>query len=269
VTTQVSRQPDVPPPGGAPLSAPAATGGPVGTGSPATRVLGVVILACLAVWAFLGLLGTPPDEVQGDAVRLMYIHVPVVTVAYLATILGSVASGIWLWKRTEWWDTLASSAVELAVLFTAGTLLTGSIWGGAAWGQFWVWDARITSTALLFLLQLGYLALRRVPATPDARARRSAILGLLLAPNILIINQSVNWWRSVHQTSTVFQASLKTKIHDLMLFEFGFSMVVALLVFTWLLIHRFRVGWLQNRVEEHGLARALDERRAEADEGVS
>jgi heme exporter protein C len=240
--------------------APAAT---AHTGSRATRALGAVTLAALGLWVFLGLVGTPADEVQGEAVRLMYIHVPVVTAAYLACVLASVASGVWLWKRTEWWDIVASSAVELAAVFTAATLVTGAIWGGAAWGVFWVWDARITSTALLFLVQLGYLAVRRVPASTGARGRRAAIIGLLLLPNIVIINQSVNWWRSVHQTSTVFDPTQGPKVHGSMLFEFAFAMGVAALVFTWLLIHRFRVGWLADRVEEQGLEQALVERRAE------
>jgi heme exporter protein C len=225
-------------------------------------VLGIVCLAGVALWALLGLVVTPPDEVQGEAVRLLYIHVPVVTVAYMASILGAIASGVWLWRRTQWWDLVAAAAVELAAVFTAATLVSGAIWGGAAWGVYWVWDARLTSTALLFLLQLGYLAVRRVPATSEVRGKRSSVLGLLLVPNIIIVNQSVNWWRSVHQDATAFRVD-GPKIHDTQAFEFLFSMNLAIVIFLWLLIHRFRVGYLQDQVDEHGLEAAMAERRAE------
>jgi heme exporter protein C len=243
-----------------------AGGAPAHTGSNTTRVLGVILAVAVPVWMYLGLVATPADEVQGEAVRLLYVHVPVVSVAYLACILTSVASAMWLWKRTQWWDLVAASSAELATLFTAGTLITGAIWGGAAWGAFWVWDARLTSTAMLFLLLLGYLAVRRIPATTDERGRRSAIVGLLLTPNLVIINRSVEWWRSLHQDPTVFQASLSPKIHDLMFFGFMYSMVAAVVFFAWLLIHRFRIAYLQDQVDELGLEQALAERRAEATE---
>jgi heme exporter protein C len=237
---------------------------PTGTGSTTTRVLGIITLAALALWLYLGLVGTPADEVQGEAVRLLYVHVPVVTMAYLGCGLTALASGVWLWRRTQWWDLVASSSAELAAVFLAATLLSGSIWGGAAWGAFWVWDARLTSTAIWFLLLLGYLAVRRIPAAADVRARRSAIVGLLLIPNMIIVNRSVDWWRSLHQDPTVFEASLSPKIHDIMLFAFMYSMVVGLLVFVWLLIHRFRVAYLQDQLDDVGLEQALADRRAEA-----
>ncbi len=237
--------------------------GPRGTGSRATQVLGGITLAALALWLYLGLVGTPEDEVQGTAVRLLYVHVPVVTVAYLACFITTFASAMWLWKKTQGWDLLASSAGEVATLFTAGTLLSGAIWGGAAWGAFWVWDARLTSTAMLFLLLLGYLAIRRIPASADVRARRSSIVGLLLVPNIFIINRSVEWWRSLHQDPTLFQASVSPKIHGIMFFTLFYSLAVGLLVMAWLLIHRFRLAYLQDQIDDRGLADAIEERRAE------
>jgi heme exporter protein C len=238
---------------------------PTGTGSQTTRVLGIILLVALPLWAFLALVGTPLDAVQGTPYRLIFLHVPVVVSAYLATAVGAVASGMWLWKRTEWWDVLASSAVEIAAVFTAATLVSGAIWGGASWGVLWVWDARVTSTALLFLLQLGYLAVRRIPASVEARGTRSAVIGLLLLPNLVIINQAVNWWRSVHQAPTILNPNLTEKrgMEGQMAFTFVYSMAVAAVLVTWLMIHRFRVGWLADRVEEQGLEDALAERRRE------
>jgi heme exporter protein C len=235
---------------------------PAHTGSTTTRVLGVIALLASALLVYLALVGTPEDAVQGEAVRLLYIHVPVVTIGYLACFATTLASGIWLWKRSHGWDLAAAAFAELGALFIAATLVTGAIWGGAAWGVFWVWDARLTSTALLFLLLLGYLAVRRIPAAPEARGRRSAVLGLLLTPNIFIINRAVYWWRSVHQDATVMQLG-DPKIHDSMQFTLMYGMAVAVVVFAWLAIHRFRVAYLQDQVDERGLEQAIADRRGE------
>ena len=235
---------------------------PAHTGSRTTRVLGVITLVAVALWAFLGLYATPPDVVQGEAVRLIYVHVPVVMTAFLAAFITSVASAVWLWKRSQWWDLVASSSAELSAVFTAATLLTGAIWGGAAWGTFWVWDARLTSTAMLMLLLLGYLALRGAPGSPESQARRAAIVGLLLVPNVMIVRQSVDWWRSLHQPATINLLG-NTQIRGVMLFTFVFGLAVMALVWLWLMIHRFRVGWLEHQIESSDLAEAITQRRAE------
>src|SRR6185369_1762839 len=122
---------------------------------------------------------------------------------------------------------------------------------GATWGVVWVWDARVTSTALLFLLQLGYLAVRRIPASVEARGTRSAVIGLLLLPIVVIINQAVTWWSSVHQPPSLLNPDVTQKrgIHGQMAVTFTYAMAVAAVLVTWLLIHRFRVGWLADRVE--------------------
>src|SRR5205807_7107324 len=124
---------------------------------------------------------TPPDVVQGDLVRLIYVHPPVAWVAYLAFGVTALASVLYLWPRTRSlaWDRLAGASAEIGVVFTALTLVTGSIWGRPTWGVWWVWDARLTLSALELMLLLGYLALRRVPADVEVRARRSALTALL------------------------------------------------------------------------------------------
>ena len=144
------------------------------TGTKATRALGIVCLAGTALLVFLGLVGTPEDEVQRDTVRILYIHAPAAWVAYLAFGVTALSSVLYLWKRTRslTWDRIAGASAEIGVLFTAVTLATGMIWGHLSWGVYWTWDARLTTTALLFVLFLGYLALRRMPAEPHVRAKR-------------------------------------------------------------------------------------------------
>jgi heme exporter protein C len=233
------------------------------TGSRATRVLGAIVLAGTAVILWLSFIGTPPDAVQGEAVRLLYVHVPSVTVAYLACGITFVASAVWLRKRSEWWDLVASSAAEIAMVFTAVTLLSGMVWGEITWGTPWEWDPRLTSTLFLFLLLVGYQALRAASPDRAARARRAAVVGLLLVPNIVIVNRSVTWWRSLHQDATLFRTDLDFRIEGLMLFTWVFATAIGVVLMVWLLIHRFRVGWLANRLEERRLDDALVARRAE------
>jgi heme exporter protein C len=168
---------------------------------------------------------------------------------------------MWLRRRTPGWDALASASAELGLLFVTITLVTGSLWGRVTWGTYWTWDARLTSTALLAVMLVGYLALRRVELAPGG-STRAAVLGLLLLPNVLIVNRSVEWWRSLHQEATI--TKLDPSIDGEMLVAFAVGMVAGLLVFAWLLVHRFRLAWLEQQVERHDLDAAVAARRAEA-----
>ena len=127
---------------------------------------------------------------------------------YLAFGLAAVSSLLYLWPRTRslFWDRLAAAAVEVGVVFNVCTLVSGSIWGKPTWGVWWAWDARLTLTAVLLVLFLGYLALRRVPAEPEVRARRSAFVALFAAIDIPLVHFSVDWWNTLHQGATVLNA---------------------------------------------------------------
>ncbi|MGN6692566.1 MAG: cytochrome c biogenesis protein CcsA, partial [Aquihabitans sp.] len=179
---------------------------PDGTASRGSRILGIVVLVSVVVFLFVALVASAPDEsldAQGQLVRIMYLHVPSAIACYTAFFVTAVASGMYLWKKTMGWDALASSSAEIGVLFVALTLLTGSIWGHTTWGTWWEWDPRLTSTALMFVLYLGYLALRRAILDPTSRAKQSAILGIIAFVNVPIVHYSVDWWRSLHQEATI------------------------------------------------------------------
>lgn len=238
------------------------------TSSSTTRALGVLSLIGLALLLGYALLWSPADVVQGDAVRLMYVHVPTAIVAFSACGITTLASAMWLRKRSEGWWVLGGASAEVGMVFTAACLVTGSIWGRTTWGTYWEWDPRITSTTLLFILLVGYLALRQVDnENGDAAQRgiRGAIVGLLLFPNVVIVHYSVDWWRSLHQKATITR--LDPTIEGTMLFTLMLGIVVFSLLFVWLLIHRFRVGWLEERVRATGIDHALTLRRAEAGVG--
>ena len=236
------------------------------TSARAARALGLAALAAVAATVYLGLWVTPPDVVQGDLARLIYVHPPVAWVAYLAFGVTALASVLYLWPRTRSlaWDRLAGASAEVGVVFTALTLVTGSIWGRPTWGVWWTWDARLTTTALLLVLYLGYLALRRVPGQPDTRAKRSAIAALVAVVDVPIVHLSVVWWGTLHQSASVLTPNLQPTVHGSMAWTMLLGFFAFTLVYAWLLVHRYRLETLEERLETEGLSVALAERRAEA-----
>ncbi len=231
--------------------------------------LGVVALG-FTVW--LGLWVTPPDAVQGNLARLLYIHPPIATVAlYWVGIVAAAGSLLYLWPRTRsfFWDRLAASAVEVGAVFSALTLVTGSLWGRPAWGTWWTWDARLTSTALLLILEIGYLALRRVPADQAVRARRCAVAALLIAVDIPLVHFSVDWWNTLHQGGTFIDPGFKIHASPSMSWTFLLGFVAFTLVFVWLLGVRYQVEVLQDAVGGEELEVSLAERWSEDTELVA
>lgn len=226
------------------------------------RALGWATLAALVVLALFGLWGAPPDAVQSDAQRLMYLHVPAAWIAYLAFGVTATCSALWLWPRTRSpvWDRVAGASAELGVLFTALTLLLGSLWGRPVWGVWWAWDARLVTTAVLLFLYLGYLALRRVPAAPDARAKRCAIAALVAFVDVPIVHFSVTWWRTLHQEATVFDPELKANIHGVMAFTLWWGVFAFTLLYVYLLDRRYRLEALEDDRDERELERLIEER---------
>lgn len=172
---------------------------PVAEARRASLLLGVVAFAAIATAQALGLTTSPPDRDMGHLQKIMYVHVPAAWSAFLAFFVVFVASLHYLWRRRERSDLLAASAAEVGTVFTALTLILGSIWGRPTWGVWWTWDPRLTSTAVLLVIFVGYLALRGFVDDPDRRARWSAAVGVLGALNVPIVYMSVQWWRTLHQ----------------------------------------------------------------------
>jgi len=242
------------------------------TSSRATRVLGWLTLAGFAVLVALAFAWVPEDtriteqgDVVGqfDAVRLMFVHVPSAILAYTGFGLTFLASVAYLRWRTDWWDIMAHSSAEIGVVFGVLTLVTGSIWGRPTWQTWWEWgDVRLVTTLVMVLVFIGYLAVRRIPADSAVQARRSAVIALVGAANIVIVNRSVDWWenRTLHQQSTL----IARKIRDETLFTLSFALAVGMVLFAWLLLHRFRTAYLERQVEELEVQEALVQRRSEA-----
>ena len=235
------------------------------TGTQATRVIGVVTILVMAWVVVSGLIFTPQDVVQGESVRIMYVHVPSAWIAYLAFIVTAVASAGWLFgkKHSMGFDRFAGASAEVGVMFMAITLITGSLWGRLTWGEFWQWDPRLTTTAFLFVTYLGYLAVRRLDGSKEQRARRSAVVAMLAVLEIPLVHFSVVLWRSLHQGATVLNPSGDVKMDGLMLFTLFSGVVGFTLVFVWLVLHRQRTMLLVDIANSQGLDAAIATRRAE------
>ncbi len=152
-----------------------------------------------------GAFTAPPDYQQGETVRIMYIHVPaawVSTLAYGVMTAAALASLVW---RHPLADAAGKAAAPLGAAFTFVCLVTGSLWGKPMWGTYWVWDARLTSVLVLFLIYLGIIALWQTIEEPGRAARAAAIMTLVGFVNIPIVKFSVDWWNTLHQPASVFR----------------------------------------------------------------
>jgi heme exporter protein C len=230
------------------------------------RLLGPVTLLLLALTFWLGLWVTPPDKVQGNLARLLYVHPGVAWVAlYVSFGTATIASALYLWKRSRSivMDRVAHCAMEVSTVFILLTLITGSIWGRPTWGVWWAWDARLTSTAILGVFTVAYLALRRANDDPELRARRSAVFAIIAAINVPIVHFSVDWWKTLHQGATVFTQDGNLLVHGIMLWTLFMSLVAFTLLFFWLLRARYRLEVLRGERDQASLEEALVQRRRE------
>lgn len=163
---------------------------------------GLIVLAALIAGQVYGFLESPPDRDMGNLQKIMYVHVPAAWSAFIAFFVVFGASIAYLWTGRAKHDLIAASAAEVGALLTALTLALGSIWGRPTWGVWWTWDPRLTSTAVLLVVFVGYLALRAFTDDYERRARWSAVVGILGFLNVPVVYLSVRWWRSIHQVQS-------------------------------------------------------------------
>lgn len=171
---------------------------------PFAWIFTVAGVALIGVGVYMGLFLAPADARQGDAARIMFVHVPSAWLSMFAFAFMAGASLVSLVWRHALADVAAKSAAPCGAAFTALCLTTGSIWGYPIWGTWWEWDGRMTSVLILFFIYLGYIALWQAMDTPQKASRAAAVLCLVGAVNLPIIKFSVEWWNTLHQTATFF-----------------------------------------------------------------
>ncbi|MDQ3811624.1 MAG: cytochrome c biogenesis protein CcsA [Chloroflexota bacterium] len=200
----------------------------------ATRIVGLLAAVLLAASVYGIFFVASPIRIQGDAGRIVYFHVPIAWVAFLAFFVVFVASIGYLRTRNARWDHVGRASAEVGVIFTSLALITGAIWGYPIWGTWWSWDAKLTTTLILWFIYLGYLMVRSY-AEPPRGARYAAIVGIVGFIDVPIVYLSSVWWRTLHPQPVLGPAaqSQSTDIVPLL--------VVSLVAFTVFYVFLVRV----------------------------
>jgi heme exporter protein C len=201
-----------------------------------------------AVGLWLALVQSPPDYQQGELVRIMYAHVPAAWTSLQLYTLMALASAIGLVFRHTLTDVFCIAAAPVGAGLTALCLITGSIWGQPTWGTWWVWDARLTSMLILFLLYLGFIALRHSFEDHERGGKAGALLLIVGGVNIPIIKFSVNWWHTLHQPASVLKLSGPT-VDSSMLAPLLVMVLAYTLLMVGLIIIRMRMVLTARRME--------------------
>ena len=201
--------------------------------------LEIISVACLGYGLYLALLSSPADYQQGDAVRIMYIHVPAAWIALSSYLLLGICAFFFLIWRHPLAEIAARSIAPIGTGFAVITLITGSLWGKPIWGVWWVWDGRLTSMLILFFFFVGYLALSNAFEQTERGARPAAILALIGCINLPIVKFSVDWWNTLHQPSSI-KLDGTSAIHSSMLLPLMLMLLVLLLYCALILLMKYK-----------------------------
>lgn len=199
------------------------------------------------VGLYMALVAAPPDYQQGDAARIMYVHVPAAWMATLVYAAIAAASAIAIIWRHPLAEVAGRAMAPIGAVFTAIALVTGVVWGKPMWGTWWVWDARLTSVLILFFLYLGYIALHDAFDDPARGARAASILALVGVVNLPIVKFSVDWWNTLHQPSSILRLDGPT-IHPSMLWPLLVMVLMFKLYFVTVAILRIRAHLAERRL---------------------
>ena len=216
-------------------------------------VLAVLTLVLGAVW---GLAFAPPDYQQGNSARIMYVHVPVAILAQSSYMMMAAAALVFLVWRIKLADIAVQCVAPLGASITFLALVTGAIWGKPTWGTWWIWDARLTSTLVLFFLFAGVIALRSAMENREAAGRATAVLALVGVVNLPIIKYSVDWWFTLHQSSSFSMTAKPTMPAEMWLpllvmvvgFYLFFATAWMLRIRTEILQREIRTQWVRDLV---------------------
>jgi heme exporter protein C len=205
---------------------------------------------------YLIFMWAPTEAVMGHVQRIFYIHVPMAWLAFGAFGLVFIGSAMYLWRREQKWDILASCAAEIGVVFTSLVLITGPIWAKPVWGIWWEWDARLTTTLMLWLIYVGYLMLRAYSANRAQAALYSAVVGVVGFIDVPIVYFAVNWWQTQHQRLVIGSGTAEGSLHSDMRVTLYFSLLAFSALFAYMLWQRIstrrmeeEVRWVRHQIE--------------------
>jgi len=208
----------------------------------------IVVLLLLGAAAYAAFFVAPTDVKQGLIYRILYLHVASAWTGLTSFFLCFVANLLYVWRRQPKWDWLGVSAAETGLAFTTVVLVTGPIWAHPVWGIWWTWDARLTSTFVLWLLYVSYLVLRTLIEEPDRRGLLSALFGIFAFIDVPLVFGSIRWWRTQHP-QPVIMGEPGSGLDPLMLRVLLFSWLAMLGLMTLLLRQRYRLEAMRGDLE--------------------
>ena len=212
-----------------------------------TAILWVAATVMTFVAIGMVFLHAPEEKVMGAAQKIFYFHVPIAMVTFSSVFILLGGSVAYLWTRNPRWDGLARAATEVALLFCSMVLITGPIWAKPAWGVWWTWEARLTTTMLLWLLLAACLMVRAYAENRDLGARLAAVVGIVAAVDVPIIYKAVEWWRGQHPI--IFAPGKKSSLDPKMADAFLVCIIAVFLLFALLLVLRYRAAAIEERTQ--------------------
>lgn len=217
--------------------------------------LGLVSLGLFLVGIFLALVVSPQDAQQGDLIRIMYAHVAVAWVMFLAIILAGIFGALYLWRGRKLDDIVAVSSAEMALFYAGLTLIGGMTYSRPTLNTWWAWDAKLTLTALMFFLLVGYFVVRALIDDPERRGRVSAVIGLIVTASVPFNYMAAVWFRTLHPARSIRLDGGESTMGAPFLRILLFNAVAAALVYLYFTLERVRLGRLEAGLDE------LDEQR--------
>ena len=206
---------------------------------------GAVLAMVIAVFLYV-----PTEKTEGMVQRIMYFHIPSAWIAFFAFFVVFLCSILYLWKKDREWDIYAMASAEIGVMFCSLVLITGPIWAKPIWGTWWVWDARLTSTLVLWLIYVAYIMLRLQSEAGSMRAKYAAVVGIVGFLDIPLIHFSVLWWRTFHpQPKMITSEGLGTGMDTSMVITLMISLSAFTLIYFLLMGQRVRIEIMKDEID--------------------
>jgi heme exporter protein C len=217
------------------------------------NIFGLFTLVLFGVGMYLGLKVSPPDVNQGELIRVMYAHVSAVWVCFLAVIISAIFGMLYLWRSKPSDDIHALAHAESALLFSGLTIIGGMTYSKPTLGVFWDWDAKLTLTALLVALLVGYFVVRGLLDDPVRRGRVSAIVMMIVLASLPFNWMASKWFRTLHPSKSIDVSleGIEWSTAPIFRWILLFNVAVAALIYTWFVLERVRIGRLENSLKEN------------------
>lgn len=210
-------------------------------------LFGILSLLSVVLGLYMAFIYAPTEQTMGEVQRIFYFHLPLAWIGFLAFFIVFLGGVIYLGTGKLKWDNLAHSSAEIGVIFSTLVLITGSIWASRAWNTWWVWEPRLTTMLILWMIYLGYIMVRKSVESAERRARLAAVIGIAGFVDVPIVFMAIRWWRTQHPLLITSEGMGLAPPMAATLFV---CMAAFTLLYVYLLLQRVRLGLVENKIEE-------------------